>query len=167
MRPILFLMSNYLESFTDALQQIIEEIGFSKTTITDSTNDGNVEIVASVGITGDLQGFMLLRSDIQSARLFIDKMLQNMGMENEETEGFGQFHKEAIGEVVNQVSGRSTMMLADKSIDCNITPPTIVSGANIYTDLRSCESSLNKEVNGIFGSFNLFVGIKSSVLQNK
>ncbi len=160
-------MTNYLDSFTDALQQIVQEIGFTDTSIVDSPEDGNVEIVASVGITGDLQGFMLLRSNIQSARLFIDKMLQNMGMDNDEPDVFGQFHKEAIGEVVNQVSGRSTMMLADKSIDCNITPPTIVSGANIYTDLRSCEASLNKEVSGVFGHFNLFVGIKSTVLPNK
>ena len=162
-----FLMSDYLDCFTEALHQIVQEIGFSDAAIDDTVNaDLNVEIVASVGITGNLKGFMLIRSDIVSARNFIDKMLENMGMPNDEDGEFGQFHKEAIGEIVNQVSGRSTMMLAERKIDCNITPPTILSGANIYIDLRSCESSISRGIRGSFGFLNLLVGIKNADLLN-
>lgn len=159
-------MSDYLRFFTDALREIVLEIGFEDLAIEyGNSNVDSAELVASVGITGDLQGFMMLRTDMKSAKSFVSKMLANMGIDEEEEEGFGQFHKEAIGEIVNQVSGRSTMMLADQQIDCNITPPTIIAGRNIYSDVSSCESSLSHTINGSFGNIGLFVGIKKSQLE--
>jgi chemotaxis protein CheX len=158
-------MSDYLRFFTEALREIVTEIGFQDLAIDYGNNEADAaELVASVGITGDLQGFMMLRTNMESAKSFVSKMLSNMGVEDEE-EGFGQFHKEAIGEIVNQVSGRSTMMLADQQIDCNITPPTIIAGHNIYSDVSSCESSLSHTISGSFGNISLFVGIKKSQLE--
>ena len=155
-------MSDFLQHFTGALKEIVQEIGFEDTSISvDDFDPSTVEFVASVGITGDLHGFMLLRSDMKSAHNFVSKMLSNMGIEPEEEDGFGQFHKEAIGEIVNQVSGRSTMMLAEQNIDCNITPPTIISGQNIYSDISSCQSSISHILSGSFGKIGLFVGIKN------
>ena len=158
-------MSDYLQQFTGALREVVREIGFEDTSISvEDIDPSSVELVASVGITGDLHGFMMLRADMQSAHNFVSKMLINMGIEPEEEEGFGQFHEEAIGEIVNQVSGRSTMMLADQNIDCNITPPTIISGQSIYSDIASCESSISHILSGNFGKIGLFVGIKNSSL---
>jgi len=159
-------MSDYLGLFTDALREIVTEIGFQDLAIDGGKSKiDSAELVASVGITGDLQGFMMLQTDMASARSFVSKMLANMGIDEEEEEGFGQFHKEAIGEIVNQVSGRSTMMLADHRIDCNITPPTIIAGRNIYSDVSSCEASIAHTIKGSFGNIGLFVGIKKSQLK--
>jgi hypothetical protein len=57
------------------------------------------------------------------------------------------------------------MMLADQNIDCDITPPTIISGKNIYTDLSSCESSVSHLLEGNFGVVGLFIGIKNADLK--
>lgn len=158
-------MSDYLQQFTGALREVVREIGFDEISISVGDIDPSmVELVASVGITGDLHGFMMLRSDMTSAYNFVSRMLINMGIEPEEEDGFGQFHKEAIGEIVNQVSGRSTMMLAEQTIDCNITPPTIIVGNSIYSDIASCESSISHILTGSFGKIGLFVGIKNSHL---
>jgi chemotaxis protein CheX len=159
-------MIDYLKHFTGALQSVMRETGFEEIDI-DVADSGSIaaEIVASVGITGDLKGFMMLRSDLKSANSFVAQMLTRMGIEEEPEDGFGQMQKEAIGEIVNQISGRSTMMLAEQHIDCNITPPTIISGQNIYTDLTSCESSVSHLLKGSFGVIGLFIGIKSSDLK--
>ena len=122
---------NNLALFIKAAEEIFQEIGFSELIIRDnSANEEKYELIANIGITGDISGFLLIRSDLASSMNFINKMLSNMGMEAEESD-FGEFHKEAFGEILNQISGRSTMLLEASGINCNITPPTILMGKNI------------------------------------
>ena len=63
-------MSDYLRHFTGALHAVMQEIGFEEIDI-HVADSGSIsaELVASVGITGDLKGFMMLRSDMKSARV--------------------------------------------------------------------------------------------------
>ena len=155
------MRKKYLTFFSNAMMEVFKEIGFEKIEVNDiEMSQLQSEIVASVGITGDLQGYLILQSNLDSAYKFVSKMLANMNMEAEE-DNFGQFHKEAIGEIVNQVSGRSIMMLADDNIDCNITPPTIITGKNIYSDVNSLETILSISIIGSFGTVGLFVGLKN------
>ena len=119
------------------------------------------ELICSLGLTGDLQGYLILRSDIRSAANLVARMASHLGMEMEE-KNFGQLHKAAIGELTNQISGRATMKLSENGIDCNITPPTIITGTNVYTEIFNLLCSLNKKIEGEFGSLNLFVGIKNA-----
>ena len=157
------MKNEYLDIFPLALTEVFQEIGFDSIEVEDSADPfhSNVEIIATVGITGALQGYMMLSASLDSARQFVDKMLQNIGMEIEES-GFGQFHKEAIGEMVNQFSGRSVMKLHEISKkDCNITPPTIITGNNVYADMTNLEARTSKIIQGEFGSVEIFVGIKN------
>ncbi len=154
--------TKYLDIFPRAFTEVLAETGFSETNIsdTDSPFDKSTEIIASVGITGAMQGYMMLNASLVSAKNFVDRMMHNIGMEIEE-EGFGQFHKEAIGEMVNQFSGRSVMILHEsEQIDCNITPPTIITGNSVYADMTNLIGRLSKEVRGDFGVFQIFIGIK-------
>jgi len=154
--------NNYMHLFTDAAREVFKEMGFSDVTFLDFHGDGfPTQIMANVGITGDLQGYMILYSDLESAKRFVARILDNMDM-NQET-GFSQFHKETIGEIVNQVSGRSTMLLAKLNIDCNVTPPTIFTGQQITYDIRNLDEILWHKVSGSFGSIILFIGIKKTV----
>jgi chemotaxis protein CheX len=117
------------------------------------------EIIANVGITGDLQGYLMIQADLPSACNFVSKMLSNMEVEPEE-EGFSQFHKEAIGEIVNQVSGRSVMNLSGREIDCNITPPTILTGSSMAYNVSNLDHVRWSDITGSFGTLSLFVGVK-------
>lgn len=151
---------NNLELFINAAEKIFEEIGFTGLIIQDgSQNEEKYDLIANIGITGDISGFMLIRSDIQSSMNFINKMLTNMGMEEEESD-FGKFHKEAFGEILNQISGRSTMLLEDAGINCEITPPTILMGANISMGTYIPAEIVHKTISGSFGSFDLLIGAK-------
>jgi len=149
-----------LEMFIDAAKAIFVEIGFLDLEINTTVDENNkYDIIASIGITGEFSGFLIIRSNLQSSMNFINKMLSNIGMEAEET-NFGQFHKEAFGEILNQISGRATMLLESNGINSNITPPTILIGNNISISTYDAAETLYKTIEGPFGCFNLLVGIK-------
>ncbi len=151
-----------LELFIEATRAIFNEIGFEVSISTpDSNTDFITEIIANIGITGDIKGFLILKSDLSSAGAFIAKMLSNLGMETEEKE-FGQFHKEAMGEVLNQISGRSTMLLEQQNTHCDITPPTLIIGKNIDSNPAMAEYTLSRHLTGDFGVFSFYVGIKNN-----
>jgi len=78
--------------FIDAAKNVFNEVGFSELSCTDgSFSAEHAEIVSSVGIVGDIQGYLILRGDRKSVYNFVSKILSNMGMESEGEE-FGQFH---------------------------------------------------------------------------
>jgi chemotaxis protein CheX len=152
--------SNNLDLFIEAAEEIFKEIGFPNLTIEDcNIKDQKHALVASIGLTGGISGFLLIRSDISSSMAFIGKMLSNMGMESEESD-FGQFHKEAFGEILNQISGRAAMLLESAGVDCNITPPTILKGQNISIGNYETSEIVHKTINGSFGYFDLLIGAK-------
>ncbi len=148
-----------LELFIDAAKAIFVEIGFPNLDISIASGNNGYDIIASIGITGEFSGFLIIRSDRKSSMNFINKMLSNIGMEAEETD-FGQFHKEAFGEILNQISGRATMLLESNGINSDITPPTILMGNNISISTYDAAETLNKNIDGTFGCFNILVGIK-------
>ncbi len=151
---------NNLDLFIKAAEEIFMEIGFSDLKIEDNeSRDQKYDIIANIGITGEISGFLLIRADINSSMVFINKMLSNMGMESEDSE-FGQFHKEAFGEILNQISGRAVMLLEAAGIDSNITPPSILRGSNISISTYDAAEILHKTITGSFGSFDLLVGAK-------
>ncbi len=156
------MLNGHLSLFQKAFEEVLHEIGFTSLSY-QSESDLNMpsEVVASIGITGDIQGFLLLRSDISSLTRFIGKVLANMGMESEGS-GFGSFQREAFGEILNQLSGRSMMLLSGNGFECDITPPTMLVGANISYDVRALDDFLNQSISGSFGSINIFVGIKKA-----
>ncbi len=152
--------SNNLDLFIKAAEEIFREIGFSELTVSDiSTDDDKYELIANIGITGDISGFLLIRSDLGSSMNFINKMLSNMGMDSAEST-FDQFHKEAFGEILNQISGRTAMLLESVGVNCNITPPTILMGSNITMGSYIASEVVHKKIDGKFGSFDLLIGAK-------
>ena len=151
---------NNLDLFIEAAEEIFQEIGFRGLIIQDSSSeDEKYELVANIGLTGDISGFLLIRSNLESSMKFINKMLANMGMEAEESD-FGKFHKEAFGEILNQISGRAAMFLESSGVNCEITPPSILMGRNISSGTFVAARIIHKTITGDFGSFNLLAGAK-------
>lgn len=150
-----------LKLFSDALVEVFQEVGVSPVSVSPLEKAANrYELVSSLGITGDMHGYLVLKSSLSSAKEFVGIMAAHMGMDVEEND-FGQFHKAAIGEITNQISGRATMLLAENGYDCLITPPTIVTGSNVYMEIPHLEFAKSEKIEGNFGSFGLFVGIKN------
>jgi chemotaxis protein CheX len=154
------MVNGHLSLFRKAFEEVLHEIGFTSLSYEDNKNsDYPSEVLASIGITGDIQGFLLLRSDISSLVSFVSRVMANMGMESED-KGFGSFQREAFGEILNQLSGRSMMLLSDNGFDCDITPPTMLVGSNISYNINALDTFRNQNITGLFGRMNIFVGIK-------
>ena len=83
------------------------------------------KINASIGVTGDLKGFVYFSMTEDTALQIVKKM---SGMEIEE---FGDLASSAIGELANIITGNSITNLNEQGFQCNITPPSITVGDNL------------------------------------
>lgn len=150
----------YHQCFVSAITQILQESGL-KVSVNEITSEAevNYEIVSSLGITGDIQGYFIIRVDKQSAIRIVNKISESFSMELD-SDVFSQFHKAAIGEITNQIAGRTVNELANNKYDCLITPPTIITGSNIYTAILDLKESRYFEVITEQGTLHAFIGIK-------
>ncbi len=145
-----------------SVMEIFNEMTFDAVSMRKEKLDVRVyEVMASVGFTGALKGFLLLSGSVQTAQRLIAEMLRKMEITTEEKE-FGQFHRESLGEVVNQITGRIAMKFASQDINCNITPPTIIIGRNITSSVSELEISFYHSLNFSFGLFGIFTGLKKT-----
>lgn len=88
------------------------------------------KVTATIGVTGDYEGFIHFSMDKDTTIKAVKKMT---GME---TDGLTEFTNSAVGEIANIISGN---FITDLKYDCEITPPSIVVGdnMNISTDQGS------------------------------
>ena len=151
-----------MTAFTEAAAQVFSEIGFENLDIRVSdTPIESKEIMVTLGLTGDLHGFFILETTIESARSFLTKMFENLEVHIEEEE-FGQMHKEAIAEIMNQIAGRSLMLLSGIKIECDISPPTIFFGSELESSIPVLNKFHRTHVHGNFGKIGLYIGLKTT-----
>ncbi len=151
------MVTELLTSIKSGIEQILSEIGFKQIEQIEA-NSQRVEVITSIGITGDVKGTLMLKTNTRSAVAIANKMLlsiQPNGIGNE----FGTAQKEAIYEVTNLFAGRSLNILSEKNIDCNLTPPTIITGNKISPMVCEVTHSADLFFTGDFGYLSIFVGI--------
>ncbi len=88
------------------------------------------KVTATIGVTGDYEGFIHFSMDKDTTIQAVRKMT---GME---VEDLTEFSNSAVGEIANIISGN---FITDLKYDCDITPPSIAVGdnMNISTDQGS------------------------------
>ena len=151
-------MSAYRDLFISAVTDVMAEAGLLETTIGEiAATDEAHAVISTIGITGDLQGYLMLCFDQSSYVGFVDSLSSALGMERSSDD---TYRRAVIGEVANQLAGRASMLLAEIGADCNITPPTVVTGANVTAGLQSPDEEIFFSAKGSFGHANLFVGLK-------
>lgn len=82
-------------------------------------------INASIGVTGDLEGFVYFTMDEETALNVVEKM---SGMPVEEVNDMA---KSAVGELANIITGNAATNLSNVGYQCDITPPSIAVGDNL------------------------------------
>lgn len=137
----------------------MNETGFHNTTISEKGTDTSYSILATVGLTGRVHGYLMMQSDTQSATSFIQELSSYIGIDPPEENGFGDFHKSTICEIINQITGRATILLSDIDLDSDITPPSVIVGSSIYSSISDFDTSANFYINDKFGTFKIFIGI--------
>jgi CheY-specific phosphatase CheX len=146
-----------ISSISEGIKQILSEIGFSDIRKIDK-NSESIEVVTTIGITGDLRGTLILKANKQSAIAIANKMLKAIHPYNV-SDDFGIPQKEAIYEVTNLFAGRSLNILSEKNIDCSLTPPTIITGQKIFPVVYDMQFSTNLFFTGDFGDISLYIGV--------
>ena len=86
------------------------------------------QVVASVGVTGDLRCNLVLCTDNRSADGILHGMTAGLSLP---ADCLGEFPRAAMGEIANQVAGRAVTLLAELGRRCDITPPTVVTADRV------------------------------------
>lgn len=155
------ISENALECFNKAILEIMNETGFHNVKVENTGEPIEYSILTTVGLTGRVHGYLMLQSDMESANNFINTLAEYVGMDLN-NDSFGDFHKSTFCEIVNQISGRSTIHLSKIDLDCDITPPSIIIGSSIYSSISDFDACQTFYVSDTFGTFKIFIGINIS-----
>ncbi len=153
-------MNSKIESILgSSIIDIACEAGLGEATITQTELDNSPDIIVSIGITGQVQGYFMLKGrDIHISKV-IENMIRSTGMTIDE-ENRQEIFVEAFKELSNQISGRFIMNLSEEDINSNITPPTIIQGDNIHIELRQFPIYINLKAGFPDGSLDIEMGVK-------
>lgn len=141
------------------LSSFLNEAGFSSTIHPVESISGQVNVMATVGITGDKVGFLTLSSELSNA-VKLSKIFAELMEIPIDSDVFSNQHLEAISEFTNQISGRVVMFMEDNDLNCSITPPTVLSGGDISINLKTLEHTEIFRVEGQYGCVYITIGIK-------
>ena len=140
--------------FPEALRQVLAETGIRLDRLEAERgirSGGPVEqVVASVGVTGDLRCNLVLCADNRSADGILRGMTAGLSLP---AERLGDFPRAAMGEIANQVAGRAVTLLAALGRRCDITPPTVVTADRLTCLLPGPAAAWT--VRGAFGGLRL------------
>ncbi len=155
------ISDDVLKCFNQSLIEIMNETGFHEATVELNGEDIDYSVLVTIGFTGNVHGYLMLQTDLVSANKFVNILAEYIGMDELE-EKFGDFHKSTFCEIVNQISGRSTIHLSEMGLDSDITPPSIIVGSSIYSSISDFDASQTFFLKDGFGTFKIFVGINIS-----
>ena len=119
-----------LVPFIQATSEIITELTGTKpqpgeVSVIDALTT-SLGIVTLVGITGDLEGRVILDMDNSTAQKYSETLLQD-NVDINDVELIGS----AIGEIINMIAGRALTALTEMGYHLRITPPTTITGDNL------------------------------------
>jgi len=90
----------------------------------DSTKSCNFDVNVMIGVTGAAQGVVLYSMTEATARNIVGQM---MGQPFDEFDALAQ---SGIAEMGNVITGHASRGLSETGFNCNITPPTLITGQN-------------------------------------
>ena len=125
------MKAEFLNPFLKSIVQIIES------TLSESPNKGDVflrdkypydsgNVALIVGITGILTGQVIISMADDTAKKVAARMLME-----ESVDELDEYAQSALGEIANMITANATIGLSDAGYDCDITPPSVITGKGI------------------------------------
>jgi CheY-specific phosphatase CheX len=150
-------------SFEKAFREVFAELGLNSISIEKNDMDeSQVDMLCSIGMTGALRGYLILRLDNESLDGFIRHLSGYLDMGNENDKET-VYRKSVIGEIANQTAGRSAMILSKSGYDCLITPPTILTGKSLSASSTDLNDRAFFLIKGSFGKIGVFIGLQKKL----
>jgi chemotaxis protein CheX len=132
----------------DSVLFILAASGFEKLSANKlQANQGSCELVVTTGITGQIKGILMVQIGLHDGLIIANKMLANIDPA-QVVSAFSETHKGALSEITNLFTGRFLNLLSEQNIDCNLTPPMIISGTDIVSQTRNVEETIEFSVEG-------------------
>lgn len=116
-------------------------------------------VLVTLGITGDKMGFLTLTTGNQDAVLISQQFAGLMEIPIKSDE-LSDTHLEALAELTNQIAGRVVMFMEDNDLNCEITPPSVMSGGNISFSLKTMKTHHTFKITLSKGHFFVSIGMK-------
>jgi CheY-specific phosphatase CheX len=149
-----------LEVFIEAIRQVFRDTGIVIDTVgAEEKPSLEDHVITSVGITGDLKGIFMLRTDTPSASFILGAMTDGVRIVLED-DRFTEIHMAALGELTNQITGRAITLLFDRHVRCEITPPAVIAARQLHSLVPDMAVSFSRAVRGPFGRLTLFLGMQ-------
>ncbi len=120
----------YINPFIEASQTVFKQIASMEAKLgkvyLKTSPYRSEDIVIMVGLTGKIRG----QASFSMRKEFGMRLASNMMMGMPVTE-LDDMSKSAIAELANMIMGNAAMLLYNKGIQIDITPPTLVMGENL------------------------------------
>ncbi|MGA2478662.1 MAG: chemotaxis protein CheX [Spirochaetia bacterium] len=151
-----------LEVFVEAVRQVLGETDITIDTVgADEDAEAEDNVITSVGLTGDLNGIFMIRTDSASAAAILRAMTGGVRI-SLENERLSEMQMAALGELTNQISGRAITLLFDHGFRCDITPPAVIAAPHLQSLVPDLAVSSNLTIRGPFGRLTVFLGLRET-----
>ena len=123
----------YINPFVESAFNILNEVLQSDITRGElylkATSQPVLGVAAIIGLTGDVEGLVLLDMSLVTAMWIASTM------NGEELDGFDELARATIAELANMITGQAVTKLHDLGYNFDLSPPSLITGDNmIVTD---------------------------------
>jgi Predicted inhibitor of MCP methylation, homolog of CheC len=148
-----------LATFVEAVRQVFRDTDIEIESVEPGDSFGSAaQVITSVGLTGDVRGILMLRTDTAGAAGILRAMSGTLRL-SIENDRLSELEMAAFGEISNQIAGRAITLLADMDLHCDITPPTVIAAPQLQSLVPDLAESLRQTIRGPFGRLTVFLGI--------
>ena len=149
-----------LTALVEAVRQVLRDTDIAIESVEPGDPFGiEAQVISSVGLTGDVKGILMLRTDTQGASGIVKAMMGGLRITSTE-EGLSEIQLAAIAEISNQIAGRLITLLSERGVHCDITPPAVVSAPQLHSLVPDVGESSRQTVTGPFGRLTMFLGLQ-------
>jgi CheY-specific phosphatase CheX len=147
-------------AFVEAVRQVFMDTDIAIDSVEDGDAFGSdAQVITSVGLTGDLRGIFMLRTDLVGAAGILKAMTGGLRLRFT-NDRLSEIQLGAIGEISNQVAGRAITLLTNLDLHCDITPPAVLAAPQLQSIVPDLSETFRKTVRGPFGRLSIFLGIQ-------
>jgi chemotaxis protein CheX len=149
-----------LAAFVEAVTQVFRDTDIA----IESVDPGDVfgsdaQVITSVGVTGDLRGIFMLRTDMAGAAGILKAMTGGIRLHIAH-DRLSEIQLAAIAEISNQIAGRAITLLSDLDLHCDITPPAVLAARQLQSLVPDLAETFRQTIRGPFGRLTIFLGIQ-------
>ena len=148
---------DFVKAFIDSTAMLFKEFAGPSSDVSSmmmrpSPHAGN-EVMAIIGLSGEAQGRVIFGMDVSTAVQLAGHML------GEPSPGMTPLVRSSIAELASMAIGRAISEINDNGTRLHMSPPTVITGANLTSD-DQCFETLVAPINTAYGEVRVNITIQ-------